>query len=61
MSRVLSEKKAIARLANRLDQLSEIADAMELLLPNGAEAGCIIKGIANDLRHLYLSKDSDHA
>ena len=43
------QKKAALKIAKALDKLADLADTHDLLLQNGAIAGCLISGIGLDL------------
>lgn len=47
-----SETKQLKRLIKKLNEAADMADSLELLLPNGAFAGSLIGGIADDLESL---------
>jgi hypothetical protein len=51
------QKKVALKIAKELAKLATLADAYELLLQNGAIAGCLISGIALDLEFLGTAKE----
>jgi hypothetical protein len=45
-----NRKTSVLSVARRLDSLAELADILDLHLPNGAEVGSLLGQMADDIR-----------